>query len=172
MTTHLPKTGFIRLPAILRIIPIGKSTWWAGVKSGRFPRPVKLGPRTTAWRCEDIRELIVQIASVSSGSGPKNTSEGRRPIQRPEAHFQRHPPTGIHPRETEPKTGPQQPTAANTRQAIRITCIDLITQRIRHTVRLEFTLYGLSLRYSQHARLSIRHDNNSRLQIDSRVEGF
>ena len=55
---HLPETGFVRLPIILRIFPVGKSTWWAGVKEGRFPQPVKLGPRITAWRVEDIRVLI------------------------------------------------------------------------------------------------------------------
>ncbi len=54
----LPETGFIRLANILRIIPIGKTTWWAGVKSGRFPEAIKLGERITAWRVEDIRELI------------------------------------------------------------------------------------------------------------------
>lgn len=67
MTSDIPVNGFMRLSAILRIIPIGKSTWWAGVKSGRFPRPVKLGPRTTAWRCEDVRELVLQFGSVQSG---------------------------------------------------------------------------------------------------------
>ena len=54
----LPATGFVRLPAILRIFPVSKATWWEGVKTGRFPQSVKLGPRTTAWRVEDIRELI------------------------------------------------------------------------------------------------------------------
>lgn len=54
----LPATGFVRLPVILRIFPVSKATWWDGVKSGRFPKSVKLGPRTTAWRVEDIRELI------------------------------------------------------------------------------------------------------------------
>ena len=57
----LPKTGFVRLSAILAPngpIPVSKSTWWAGIKTGRFPRPVKLGPRITAWRVEDIRTLI------------------------------------------------------------------------------------------------------------------
>jgi predicted DNA-binding transcriptional regulator AlpA len=54
----LPETGFLRLPAILQIFPIGKSTWWQGVKDGRFPKPVKLGERTTAWRVEDIKALI------------------------------------------------------------------------------------------------------------------
>lgn len=42
----------------LVLILIGKSTWWAGVKSGKFPQPVKLGARTTAWRVEDIRKLM------------------------------------------------------------------------------------------------------------------
>ena len=55
---NLPETGFLRLPQVLELIPIAKSTWWAGVKSGRFPASVKLGPRTTAWRVEDIRNLI------------------------------------------------------------------------------------------------------------------
>ena len=54
----LPETGFIRLSNILKVIPIGKSTWWAGVKAGRFPQSVKLGKRTTAWRVEEIRNLI------------------------------------------------------------------------------------------------------------------
>jgi prophage regulatory protein len=60
MQQSLPETGFIRLPEILRVIPVSKSTWWAGIKTGRFPRPVKLGARITAWRAEDIRALIAQ----------------------------------------------------------------------------------------------------------------
>lgn len=58
---HLPETGFLRLPEILKLIPVCKSTWWAGVKSGRYPKPVKLGARATAWRAEDIRNLIAQL---------------------------------------------------------------------------------------------------------------
>jgi prophage regulatory protein len=54
----LPSEGFVRLPVILKIIPVGRSTWWAGVKSGRFPKGVKLGKNTTAWRAEDIRQLM------------------------------------------------------------------------------------------------------------------
>ncbi len=54
----LPETGFIRLPEVLKVFPVSKSTWWAGVKSGRFPQAVKLGPRVTAWRVEEIRALI------------------------------------------------------------------------------------------------------------------
>jgi prophage regulatory protein len=45
-------------PATAGFIPIGHAAWWRGVKEGRFPAPVKLGPRVTAWRAEDIRALI------------------------------------------------------------------------------------------------------------------
>jgi prophage regulatory protein len=54
----LPRSGFVRLNTILTVIPISKSTWWAGVKARRFPQPVKLGPRITAWRARDIQGLI------------------------------------------------------------------------------------------------------------------
>ena len=66
---RLPETGFMRLPDIIgsrrtqpptpAVIPVGRSTWYEGVKSGRFPQPVKgLGKRITAWRVEDIRALV------------------------------------------------------------------------------------------------------------------
>ena len=58
----IPSTGFMRLPAVLAVIPVSKSTWWAGVKSGRYPKAVKLGERITAWRAEDIRTLIEKPA--------------------------------------------------------------------------------------------------------------
>lgn len=57
-TKKLPETGFMRLPQVLEFIPVSKSTWWAGVKSGRFPQGLKFPPRITVWRAEDIRELI------------------------------------------------------------------------------------------------------------------
>ena len=71
----LPETGYVRLtaivgkpatgkvPAIPAIIPVSKSTWWAGVRSGRYPQPTRaLGDRITAWRVEDIRALIESAA--------------------------------------------------------------------------------------------------------------
>lgn len=63
MSDHnsFPETGLVRLSHILAPtgpIPVSKSTWWQGVKDGRFPKPQKLGPRTTVWRVEDIRALF------------------------------------------------------------------------------------------------------------------
>jgi len=71
MSNLIPETGFMRLnqiigdskakPPIPPIIPISNSSWWNGVKVGKYPKPVKLGERTTAWKVEDIRELIERI---------------------------------------------------------------------------------------------------------------
>jgi predicted DNA-binding transcriptional regulator AlpA len=72
---QLPETGFLRLhqivgnpkaqPPIPAIIPVSKSTWWDGVKSGRYPQPVRtLGLRITAWRVEDIRALVAKPEST------------------------------------------------------------------------------------------------------------
>ena len=64
----LPETGYLRLsqiignkkavPQIPAIIPVCASTWWNGVKKGDYPKPVKLSKNCTAWRVEDIRNLI------------------------------------------------------------------------------------------------------------------
>lgn len=49
----------IRLKEVLEIVPISKSTWWAGVKTGRYPQPVHhLGPRITAWSMAAIMQLV------------------------------------------------------------------------------------------------------------------
>jgi len=62
LTTPLPQEGFVRLPQVLHVLGIGKTTFWEGIKTGRFPAPIKLGPRTAVWKVEDIRSLITRIA--------------------------------------------------------------------------------------------------------------
>ncbi|MCX5827490.1 MAG: transcriptional regulator [Deltaproteobacteria bacterium] len=66
--TTLPETGFVRLrdiigapkanPPITPIYPVSKSTWWAGIKAGRYPKPIRISTRVSGWRVEDIRRLI------------------------------------------------------------------------------------------------------------------
>ncbi len=58
--SKLPEEGFLRLNQIIgdskrgipAIVPIRKSSWWQGVKAGRYPKPIKLSPRVTVWRVE------------------------------------------------------------------------------------------------------------------------
>lgn len=73
-TTHqLPETGFLRLPQIIgnpktntpALIPIGRTSFLNGVRAGKYPRAYKLGERTTAWRVEDIRALIVKLGGAA-----------------------------------------------------------------------------------------------------------
>lgn len=64
--TELPEFGFLRLPQVLQLIPISRSAWWQGVKDGRYPASRKIGKNTTAWRAEDIRELIEELGSTNN----------------------------------------------------------------------------------------------------------
>lgn len=57
----IPVSGFLRLPQVLELIPVCKSTWWEGCKDGRFPKPIKLTKRTTVWRAEDIADFIAKV---------------------------------------------------------------------------------------------------------------
>lgn len=65
---EVQRTGFARIqdivgnpkanPPIPPVIPIGRSTWWAGVKCGRYPKPFKLSDRVTVWKWSDIHALL------------------------------------------------------------------------------------------------------------------
>lgn len=71
MANTLPADGFVRLPQIIGdrrkgvvgVLPISRSAWWQGIKDGKYPRPVKLGPRTTAWRSADVAKLIASLSA-------------------------------------------------------------------------------------------------------------
>ena len=68
--SSFPRTGLVRLSQILAPtgpIPVSKSTWWQGVRDGRFPKPLKLGPRTTVWRVDDIRAIFEGDQGQSDG---------------------------------------------------------------------------------------------------------
>jgi len=57
------------------LLPISRSTWLNGVREGKFPKPVKLGPKTTVWRVEDIRALIASFPSAANQEFPRSTKQ-------------------------------------------------------------------------------------------------
>jgi prophage regulatory protein len=61
--SQIDPAALLRLPQVLSLIPVSASSWWSGVKAGRYPLPLKLGPRTTAWRASDILALIERLAN-------------------------------------------------------------------------------------------------------------
>lgn len=62
----LPRKGFYRIQQVLALIPICESAWGEGCRIGRFPKPVKLGRRTTARPIEEIEELMERLANGES----------------------------------------------------------------------------------------------------------
>ncbi len=70
----LPAEGLLRISQICGdrkrgippIVPVSRSTWWAGVASGRFPQPVRLGSKLTFWRAGDIRALVAKLSGVQA----------------------------------------------------------------------------------------------------------
>lgn len=61
MNPTLPTEGYVRLPQILKAIPVSRTTWWRGVKAGKYPAPVKHG-RCRFWPVGSIRDLIDEIS--------------------------------------------------------------------------------------------------------------
>jgi predicted DNA-binding transcriptional regulator AlpA len=69
VSNRLPEAGFLRIWQIVgnkktntpALIPISRTSFLNGVKSGKYPKPVKLGERTIAWRVQDILDLINSI---------------------------------------------------------------------------------------------------------------
>jgi prophage regulatory protein len=49
----------IRLPEVLQILPVKKSTWWLWCKQGKAPAPVRLG-RCTAWKYADVVKMATE----------------------------------------------------------------------------------------------------------------
>ena len=69
---QIPQDGFLRLnqiigqpkatPPVPAIVPVSKATWYAGIKTGRYPAPVHIGGgRATFYRAADIRKLIESV---------------------------------------------------------------------------------------------------------------
>ncbi|WP_423460393.1 helix-turn-helix transcriptional regulator [Ottowia sp. VDI28] len=53
----------LRINPVLSRVPVSRSAWYQGIKDGKFPAPIKLGPRTAAWRESDINKLIQDLAA-------------------------------------------------------------------------------------------------------------
>lgn len=68
-TPTLPAEGFVRLPQVLAVFPVSRTTWLRGVKEKRYPSPVQLSPSTVAWRVEDIRDLLASVAANGHENG-------------------------------------------------------------------------------------------------------
>jgi predicted DNA-binding transcriptional regulator AlpA len=69
MSATIPTTGFLRLAQVLTIIPVSKSTWFEGVRAGRYPKPVKIGPRASGWKAQEIAALVEHLGNPENPTG-------------------------------------------------------------------------------------------------------
>lgn len=61
-TNSNPSTDrIIHLPGVLATLGTSRSALYAGVKSGRFPKPVQLGKRAVGWRDSEIQALLASL---------------------------------------------------------------------------------------------------------------
>jgi len=51
----------LKLPEVLKLVPMSRSHWSKGVVSGKFPAPVRLSSRCIAWRASTIRAFIANL---------------------------------------------------------------------------------------------------------------
>jgi len=63
--SDIPEVGFLKIGEVLNFVPVSRSTWYQGIMDGIYPAPIKLGKRSSAWRCADIRALIEKLGGAS-----------------------------------------------------------------------------------------------------------
>lgn len=64
-SNEIRNSGFLRITSIIAPngpLPISRSTFFLWIQSGRWPKPVKLGKRISAWRVEDVRAALAQLS--------------------------------------------------------------------------------------------------------------
>jgi len=74
----LPAEGFVRIREVLAVFPVSVSIWWAGIRSGQYPKPYRIGKRAVAWRVEDIRALIDSSSTAPAEPGTAHVVHGVR----------------------------------------------------------------------------------------------
>ena len=58
-----PEPMFLSLDQVLEIFPVGKSTWWDGIKKGDYPAPYRLSDRRVAWSMEELRDMKARLVA-------------------------------------------------------------------------------------------------------------
>ena len=54
---QVPPVTLMRIPQILKVMPISKSKFWLMVQKGEFPKPIKIG-RSSFWTIEQVQSFI------------------------------------------------------------------------------------------------------------------
>lgn len=61
-----PLIGFVRLPVLVKLLGVSKTTIYKEIREGRFPQHVRISPRVSAWRISDLKEHFDQLTNKPS----------------------------------------------------------------------------------------------------------
>ncbi|WP_071467269.1 helix-turn-helix transcriptional regulator [Polynucleobacter asymbioticus] len=60
-----PPITLMRIPQILKVMPVSKSKFWLMVQKGEFPKPIKIG-RSSFWTIEQVQAFIRERSGQST----------------------------------------------------------------------------------------------------------
>ncbi len=64
-STQIPPITLMRIPQILKVMPVSKSKFWLMVQKGEFPKPIKIG-RSSFWTIEQVQAFIRERSGQST----------------------------------------------------------------------------------------------------------
>jgi prophage regulatory protein len=62
---QIPPITLMRIPQILKVMPVSKSKFWLMVQKGEFPKPIKIG-RSSFWTIEQVQAFIRERSGQST----------------------------------------------------------------------------------------------------------
>ncbi|WP_225973414.1 helix-turn-helix transcriptional regulator [Polynucleobacter paneuropaeus] len=65
MNPQTPPITLMRIPQILKVMPVSKSKFWLMVQKGEFPKPIKIG-RSSFWTIEQVQAFIRERSGQST----------------------------------------------------------------------------------------------------------
>jgi len=76
----LPENGYVKLDVVLKFLPVGRSTWYEGIKNGVYPAPIKIG-RASLWRTKDLIDLLERINLIIDESNVIRLDKFLKPVK-------------------------------------------------------------------------------------------
>lgn len=72
----IPEVGFLKIWQIVGdrkrnvapLLPISKSAFWAGVRSGKYPAGTLLSARCRVWSAASVRKLLSDLQATEGGA--------------------------------------------------------------------------------------------------------
>jgi len=75
------QNSILRLPDVIAVIRLSRSSIYNAIKAGTFPRPISLGARAVGWRSEDIHNWLESLSTQQEYSVATPAVSRRRAVR-------------------------------------------------------------------------------------------